>query len=119
MLLVVNRYYAKPGMADSVLQTRRRMDALYRRLSLPAGQTFVRHQQLDTASNARASSYGFREDGPEVIWQCVYENREARNRVLDAIDADLDISAEAKAIMAEQRTQITRFEREYYDLDKQ
>jgi hypothetical protein len=112
MLLVTNRYYAKPGMADAVLQTRRRMDALYRRLHLSAGQTFVRHQQPGGAPNARTSSYIFREDGPDVIWQCVYESREARERTLHVIDSDPEISAEAEAIMAEQRTQVTRFDRE-------
>jgi hypothetical protein len=119
MLLVINRYYAKPGMADAVLQTRRRMDALYRRLNLPAGQTFVRHRQPDGAPDAPALHYTFREDAPDVIWQCLYESRDAREHTLHTIDSDPDISAEAEAIMAEQRTQVTRFDREYYDLNEQ
>ena len=106
-------------MADAVLQTRRRMDALYRRLHLPAGQTFVRHRPTAGTTNAPALHYTFREDGPDVIWQCVYESRDARERTLRAIASDPDISAEAEAIMAEQRTQVTRFDREYYDLDEQ
>jgi hypothetical protein len=49
----------------------------------------------------------------------VYESRDARECALRAIDSDPDISAEAEAIMGEQRSQLSRFDREYYDLDGQ
>jgi len=100
MILVVNRYFARPGAAESVLATRWRASARLAELGLPVGQIFVR---------ARAS-----DAGPDVIWQCTYASPAERRLVTDRLSAD----AAFEAIRAEQASQLARFEREVFELDE-
>jgi hypothetical protein len=58
--LRLNRYYARPGMAEQVLETRRRGNAVMRQLEIPAGLTGTRNGPSQGESPEYAP--------PPVIW---------------------------------------------------
>lgn len=86
-------YYAKPGLRDDVLQTRRDASEVRRRIGLDPGTI---HVAGDGA-----------EEGPDVQWECSFASRRAND---DDMKARAE-SAEFEAIRARMRTLVRRFER--------
>jgi hypothetical protein len=98
MIVVQNRYYSAPGREDEVLATRREASAVLRTLDLPIGEIFAR--QGDT--------------GPDVVWECRYEDLDRRQRALQVVNA----SAEFGAVVQRMSALLERFERETYTTDE-
>jgi len=84
-------YYSKPNLAEAVLATRRRANAVREQIGLPAGTIRVKQDG----------------DGPDVTWECAFPSIEAHGRDL-AARAE---SAEFVAVRGEMRKLIARFER--------
>ena len=101
MIVVCNRYYARPGMAAAVLATRRRASERLRELGVPAGRIYT--------------LLAPQEDAPDVLWECAYATMDERRRVEAILDAD----AAFTAIRAEQREQLRHFAREHYTADEE
>ncbi len=98
MIVEATNYYAKPGMAEAVLDMRRRGTRVRVELGLKPGRIFV-----------KAGG-----DGPDVRWECEFASREE-------LDADL-FARGASAAFAEQRQMmgalIDRFERHIFSEDQ-
>jgi hypothetical protein len=96
MIVETTLYYAKPEQAQAVLRMRRQGCALRVALRLPPGDIFVKCGA----------------DGPDVRWECRFNDRAA----LDADLAARDTSPE----FGEQRRQmgalLQRFERHIFEL---
>lgn len=84
MIIERTHYYAKPGMADRVLATRRKASEVRVRIGLQAGTIRVK---------AKADF-----DGPDVSWECAFANAAAHQADLDARAASVDFSACRKEI---------------------
>src|SRR5579872_4813853 len=91
MIVERTHYYAKPGLAEEVLATRRRASRVRIAIGLPAGKI-------------RAKTGG---DGPDVTWECAFADEAAHAADL-AARAE---SADFEAVRAEMRAAIDRFER--------
>ena len=94
MIIEVTNYYAKPGKAEEVLESRRNGTRLRIDLGLAPGRIFVRHGTT----------------GPDVRWQCEFESDEA---------LAVDMAARDKSpLFGEQRRQMgalcDRFERQTF-----
>jgi hypothetical protein len=109
MILVHQRYFAKPDMRDRVLDTRVEASRRLMELGVPAGQIWV---PARTAANLRSVS-GEAADGlPDVIWECTYESLAAREEFRARQESD----PRFHAIRTHQGTQLSRWLREHYDL---
>jgi carboxymethylenebutenolidase len=91
MIVERTHYYAKPGLAEQVLATRRRASLVRIGLGLPAGKI-------------RMKSGG---DGPDVTWECGF----AGDTEHEADLAARSRSAEFEAVRTDMRAVIARFER--------
>src|SRR5215472_2681367 len=91
MIVERTHYYAKPGLAEQVLATRRRASLLRIALGLAAGRI-------------RTKAGG---DGPDVSWECAFPG-EAEHAADLAARAK---SAEFSAVRQEMRAVVERFER--------
>jgi len=91
-------YFAKPGMAAEVLESRRLASAVRTAIGLPAGNIFVR-------------SSG---EGPDVRWECSFPTAEAHAADLAAREA----SPEFESVRAHMRTLLDRFERAVERIDE-
>jgi len=91
MIVERTHYYAKPGLAEQVLATRRRASLVRITIGLPAGKI-------------RAKAGG---DGPDVTWECAFAS-EAEHATDLAVRAG---SADFEAVRVEMRAAIERFER--------
>jgi hypothetical protein len=91
MFLEITSYYALPGQTSAVLAQRRAATALRVQLGLPPGEIFTKVEG----------------DGPDVRWECRFENRAAYERDLAARAAS-PAFGEARAAM---HTLLQRFER--------
>lgn len=91
-------YYARAGMTDRVLETRRRACAVRLAIGLPPGEILVR---------------GDGGDGTEadVTWQCGFADMAAQRRDLDARSA----SPAFEAVRTTMRALIDRFERQVFE----
>ena len=90
-------YFAKPGRAAEVLETRRRACAVRLAIGLPAGEIFVKQPGGDGTE-------------PDIAWQCAFAGADAQAADLAARGASPAFE-EARARM---RTLIDRFERQVY-----
>lgn len=91
MVIEITNYYALPGQFEAVLAQRKRASQVRVDLGLPAGRIF---RKLEGA-------------GPDVRWECYFENRAA-------YEADLarrNNSAEFRAARESMHTLLERFER--------
>ena len=90
-------YFAQPGRAAEVLETRRQASAVRLRIGLPSGEIMQR---------------GIGGDGSEadVVWQCSFPDAAAQARDL----ASRAASPEFEAVRARMRTLYTRFERQVF-----
>ena len=91
MIVERTNYYAKPGLAEHVLATRRRASLVRIAIELPAGKI-------------RAKTGG---DGPDVSWECAFAG-EAEHAADLAARAG---SPEFEAVRKDMRAAIERFER--------
>jgi hypothetical protein len=97
MILVHQRYYAKPGMSDAVLRTRQKANRILQELGLDVGRIYV---------------LGVEQAGaPDVIWECTYQTLEERQEV----EQILDTSPAFQAVRNEQGSQVDQFVREYFE----
>ncbi len=92
-LVVFNMYYANPGMADDVLETRRYASVVRDRLGLPRGRVLRRINDSDAL--------------PDVIWECEFADVAAHDRDMDARAA----SDAFEGVRDRMRKLIRRFER--------
>jgi hypothetical protein len=103
MLLVHQRYFAKPGLRERVLATRVEASRRLLELGVPAGEIWV---------PAAGMAGGADESLPDVIWTCTYESPEAR----EAIRIRQESDPAFHAIRTHQGTQLEKFLREHYRL---
>jgi hypothetical protein len=109
MILVQQRYFAKPGLRDRVLDTR--VEASHRLLELgvPAGQIWV---PADDAGNLVAAGGPVDAGLPDLIWECTYRSLAEREQIRAKQESDPAFHA----IRTRQGTQLTRWVREHYRL---
>lgn len=99
MIVVQNHYFAKPGMRDAVIDTRRQANACRVRLGLPEGRTLILARGSDTV--------------PDVIWAIELPDLAAWDRDLAVLAA----SGAFAAIRLVQSSQLRQFERCAYEVD--
>ncbi len=100
MILVHQRYFAKPGLRERVIETRVEASRRLAELGVPAGQIWV--PPLEASDPAI----------PHVIWECTYPNLEARERIRALQESDPTFHA----IRTKQGTQLAQWVREHYRL---
>ena len=93
MIVERTHYWAKEGARDAVLATRRKASAVRVAIGLPAGEI---RAKADPAA-----------DGPDVVWECAFPDRAAREADLAARGA----SPEFEAVRKEIGPLLARFER--------
>ncbi|MGQ0570312.1 MAG: hypothetical protein ACT4P5_12450 [Armatimonadota bacterium] len=103
MILVHQRYFAKPGLRDKVLETRIEASRRLVDLGVPAGTIWV-----PARTQAGISPEGL----PDVIWGCTYSSLEAREQIRARQESDPAFHA----IRARQGTHLTQWVREHYEL---
>lgn len=82
MIVEITNYYAKPGHADAVLAQRRVASALRVRLGLAPGRVFTKIEGL----------------GPDVRWECVFEDQSAYEHDLAIRAQSLEFAAARRAM---------------------
>lgn len=103
MILVHQRYTARPGLREQVLETRIEASRRLAELGVPAGQIWVPatgEAEIDPA------------DAADVIWECTYPDLRERERLRALQEGDPAFAA----IRTRQGTQLTRWTREHYRL---
>ena len=95
MFIERTHYYAKPGKADEVRQTRGRACDVREAIGLKRGTVLHKVNQSDK--------------GPDVTWQCEFSSIEERDRDLQS-RAD---SPEFEAVRRHMRTCYDRFDRHF------
>jgi hypothetical protein len=103
MILVHQRYFAKPGLRDRVLETRIEASRRLAMLHVPSGRIWVPVPPQVGAEQA---------DLPDAIWECTYADLAERERIRAIQEGD----AEFAAIRARQGTQLVQWRREHYRL---
>lgn len=103
MILVHQRYFAKPGLRDRVLETRIEASRRLAALRVPSGRIWV-----PVAPQAGIEPA----DLPDVIWECTYADLAERERIRAAQEGDPEFAA----IRARQGTQLVQWRREHYRL---
>ena len=107
MILVHQRYFAKPGLLERVIETRVEASRRLAELGVPAGQIWV------PVHEAGVSTRGTSDPAiPDVIWECTYPNLEARERIRALQESDPAFHA----IRTKQGTQLAQWVREHYRL---
>jgi hypothetical protein len=105
MILVHQRYFAKPGLREKVLETRVAASRRLAALGVPTGRIWVpvpREAGIEQA------------DLPDVIWECTYAGLAEREEIRALQEGDLEFAA----IRARQGTQLVQWRREHYRLLK-
>ena len=103
MILVHQRYFAKPGLRDQVLETRIEASRRLRDLAVPPGQIWVALRGEPGSPPAGA---------PDLIWECTYPTPEERERVRAFQESDPAFHA----IRTRQGAQLAHWAREHYRL---
>lgn len=103
MILVHQRYFAKPELRDRVLETRIEASRRLAELGVPAGRIWVPVTGRGSMEQANV---------PDVIWECVYPNLEERERIRDFQERDPVFAA----IRTRQGGQLAGWTREHYRL---
>ncbi len=101
MILVHQRYFAKPGLHDQVLETRIEASRRLRELGVPTGQIWVALR--DEPGSPPAST-------PDLIWECSYPTLEERERIRVLQEGDPAFHA----IRTRQGAQLAHWARERY-----
>jgi hypothetical protein len=95
VIVETTNYYAKPGLASAVLDTRRRGSELRVAMGLPPGRIFAR----------------LGDKGPDVRWECAFATRADLDADLAARDASPDFARQR----AEMGALLERFERHVFE----
>lgn len=103
MILVHQRYFAKPGLRDRVLETRIEASRRLAALRVPSGRIWVPVPPQAGVEQA---------DLPDVIWECTYPDLAERERIRAVQEGDPEFAA----IRARQGTQLVQWRREHYRL---
>jgi hypothetical protein len=103
MILVHQRYFARPGLRRQVLETRAEASRRLMELGVPAGRIWV-----PVSGVAGVDSAGL----PDVIWECEYPTLDDRERHRARQEGDPAFHA----IRTRQGTQLDRWVREHYQL---
>jgi hypothetical protein len=98
MILVHQRYFARSGLRERVIDTRVEASRRLLELEVPAGEIWV--------------PLGGEPGAPDVIWNCLYPSMEERERCRNLQESDPTFSA----IRTRQGTQLERWVREHYRL---
>lgn len=98
MFIERTHYYAKPGMAEAVRETRARACDVRETIGLKRGTVLHKVDPED--------------EGPDVTWQCEFASCEARDRDLKA-RAD---NPEFEAVRKHMRTCYDRFDRHFEEI---
>ena len=101
MILVHQRYFAKSGLRNKVIDTRVEASQRLAELGVPAGQLWV---PVHGESRAHAGAL------PDIIWECTYPTYEEREEFRVRQESDPVF----KAIRARQGTHLSHWAREYY-----
>ncbi len=94
MIIERTHYFAKPGLAQRVIQIRREANAVRREIGLPSGRTFMKAD-------------GSQDDSPDVVWECRFRDAAAQAADLDARRA----SPAFGTVRARMKAAIDRFDR--------
>jgi hypothetical protein len=105
MILVHQRYIAKPGLFDQVLETRIEASRRLSDLGVPVGQIWIALRDVPGSP---------RGNGPDLIWECTYPTLEERERVRAFQEGDPAFHA----IRTRQGGQLVHWARELYRLVK-
>ncbi len=100
MIVERTEYYAKPGLAEKVLEIRRRACAVRRAIGLQHGRIFTRRPDSDP-------------EGPDVTWEGEFASAEEHAADLAARAASPDFEAARK----EMRDSIAHFRRHFVERD--
>jgi hypothetical protein len=103
MILVHQRYFAKPGLRERVLATRVEASRRLATLQVPSGNIWVPVPPPTGVEQA---------DLPDVIWECTYADLAERERIRAVQEGDPEFAA----IRARQGTQLVQWRREHYRL---
>lgn len=103
MILVHQRYFAKPGLRRQVLQTRIEASSRLAELGVPTGRIWV---PVPAEAGIQPPEI------PDVIWECTYASLPERERIRAAQEADTHFAS----IRARQREQLVQWRREQYRL---
>jgi hypothetical protein len=103
MILVHQRYFAKPGLQNRVIDTRVEASRRLAALGVPAGQIWV---PVREEANLGADVL------PDVIWECTYPSRQERERIRVLQEG----APTFHSIRTHQGTQLARWVREHYQL---
>ncbi len=103
MILVHQRYFAKPGLREKVLETRIAASRRLAALDVPAGRIWVPVPPEGGIEQAEV---------PDVIWECTYAGLAERELIRAFQEGDLEFAA----IRARQGTQLVQWRREHYRL---
>ena len=103
MILVHQRYFARPGLRDRVLDTRIEASRRLAELGVPRGRIWV-----PVGGEPGIDPAGL----PDVIWECTYPDLAERERTRAFQEGDQGFAA----IRARQGTQLARWVREHYRL---
>lgn len=102
MILVHQRYVARPGLHDAVLDTRIEASRRLAELGVPSGEIWVAVRDGALATP----------DAADVIWECRYASGDERERIRAFQEADPTFHA----IRTRQGQQLARWSREHYRL---
>lgn len=97
MVVVIQRYFAKRGMAERVIATREEASGRLRQMGLPDGITLVPSNETQAA--------------PDAVWICAYSDLPEREEFRSRAESDAVFSA----IRTRQSQQLERFERDVLD----
>jgi len=103
MILVHQRYTAKPGLEERVLATRIDASRRLAQLDVPAGQIWV---------PVTGESGIDRSDAADVVWECTYADLAERERIRALQEGDPEFAA----IRTRQGRQLAHWTREHYRL---
>jgi hypothetical protein len=103
MILVHQRYFAKQGLRQTVLETRAEASLRLMELGVPAGRIWVPVRGVAGIDDARL---------PDVIWECEYPSLDDRERHRARQEGD----PRFHAIRTRQGAQLDRWVREHYQL---
>jgi hypothetical protein len=109
MILVQQRYFAKPGLCERVIETRLEASRRLMEIGVPAGQIWVPAGEVGAPATAGSAVDAAL---PDVIWECTYPSLERREEIRARQEADPAFHA----IRSHQGTQLARWVREHYRL---
>jgi hypothetical protein len=107
MILVHQRYFAKPALRENVIDTRINASRRLIELGVPAGRIWV---PVRDANNLRTGAE--QSPLPDVIWECTYPSLAAR----EEFRARQEFDPRFHAIRTHQGTQLAQWLRKHYEL---